>query len=210
MDKVSMAITYAKRNLVDLVYRAACIEGLGTTFPSTEAILNKLPVTISSSDEVLFILNMRDAYRFLLDNLDYDNSFMLIREFNKICGKGLIYGCGELRKIDVSIGGTKWRPQIPIDSDIYDAIHKLNTMEDAESKAIAYFCYLCRSQLFIDGNKRVAQLMANKILIENGIGIFAVPDDMITEFKKLLVEYYETNNALKLCQFLKSYCIERV
>ena len=31
--------------------------------------------------------------------------------------------------------------------------------------------------MFIDGNKRVAQLMANKVLVENNIGIFQIPFD---------------------------------
>jgi len=32
-----------------------------------------------------------------------------------------------------------------------------------------YFCYAARTQIFIDGNKRVTQLIANKVLIENDI-----------------------------------------
>lgn len=208
-DKVLRCITYAKRNLVDLVYRSANVEGLGTTFPDTEAIIENLPVN-TTRDEVIFILNMRDAYRFLFDNIDYDDNLMFIRELNKIAGNNLIYGSGRLRTQNVTIGGTKWIPTIPNEAVVLEDINMLSSVANAETKAVAYFCYLCRSQLFIDGNKRVAQLMANKILIENGVGIFAIPVERLTEFKRLLVSYYEMNDALDLCIFLKTYCIERI
>lgn len=210
MGNIKAAVTLAKRNLVDIIYRATQVEGLSTSYLTTDAILNNSSFKVNHTDEVLFVLNMRNAYRFIFDNLDYNNCWMLIRELNKTAGQGLIYECGELRKQLVSIGGTSWTPDIPVESVVIDSIKKLNTIEDAESKAVAYFCYLCRSQLFIDGNKRVAQLMANKILIENGVGILSIPDTKLGIFKKLLLEYYETNNAINLCQFLKSYCIERI
>ena len=72
------------------------------------------------------------------------------------------------------------------------------------------FCYLARAQIFIDGNKRVAQLMANKILIENNIGIFQIPIDLLEEFKSLLINYYESANDTKIIEFMKKYCIIRL
>lgn len=210
MDKIKATITLAKRNLVSMIYNSTQVEGLSTSYLTTDAILNNQAFSVKHTDDVLFILNMKRAYHFIFENLDYNNCWMLVRELNKIVGQDLIYNCGELRKQDVSIGGTKWKPTVPVDTEVFESIKMLNTMEDAESKAIAYFCYICRSQLFIDGNKRVAQLMANKVLIENGIGVFSIPADKTQLFKKLLLDYYETNDAKRLCQFLKSYCIERV
>ena len=35
------------------------------------------------------------------------------------------------------------------------------------------FCFIARTQMFLDGNKRVAQLMCNKIMMEDDIGIFS-------------------------------------
>lgn len=151
---------------------------------------------------------MRDAWRFLLDNLDYNNCWMLLREFNNIAGRDLIYTCGILRRHDVSIGGTSWKPSIPVEADVYAAIKELNAIEDDIERALSYFCYIARTQLFIDGNKRVAQLMANKILIESGIGILAIPVDDVAEFKRLLIEFYETGNSDSIKDFLKSKCIQ--
>lgn len=60
LDKKEMAISLGKRQLVDSIWKSAGIEGLGTTFPNTELILENLPVT-TSRNEVYFICNMKRA-----------------------------------------------------------------------------------------------------------------------------------------------------
>ena len=64
--------------------------------------------------------------------------------------------------------------------------------------------------MFIDGNKRVAQLMTNKVLIEHNIGIFQIPIEKLEEFKGMLIEYYETGEDTKIIGFMKAYCIRRI
>lgn len=76
------AIEMAKRLLVDSIWKSANLEGLGTTFPKTEAILANVPTT-TNTEEVLFVINMKRAWQFLLENLDYGNNLMLLREYNK-------------------------------------------------------------------------------------------------------------------------------
>lgn len=207
--RVKMATDLAKRSIVDSIWKSANVEGLGTTFPNTEAILENLPV-LTRRDEVLFILNMRDAWHFLLDNLEYNNCWMLLREFNNIVGRDLIYGCGMLRRHDVSIGGTTWKPAIPVEADVYETVRNINDIEEDVDRALSYFCFITRAQLFIDGNKRVAQLMANKVLIESGIGILSIPVDKAVLFKELLVKFYETNDDSTLKDFLRTECITYV
>lgn len=202
-------LNFAKRLLVDSIWKSANLEGLGTTFPKTEAILENIP-TETKREEVLFIVNMKRAWDFLLQNVDYNNCFMLLREYNKIVGDNLFYGSGEIRKSEVFIGGTTWKPSIPLEDEIYEKLKELNSINDIELKALKYFCYVARTQMFIDGNKRVAQLIANKILIENDIGVFQIPVDAIEAFKGLLLEFYETNNDAEIIEFMKEYCIIRI
>lgn len=64
-------------------------------------------------------------------------------------------------------------------------------------------CFIARSQMFLDGNKRVAQLMCNKIMMQNDIGIFSIPYDDIDMFKKLLVDFYETNESYEIKDFFR-------
>ena len=203
------AIDMAKRLLVDSIWKSANLEGLGTTFPKTEAILANAPTT-TKTEEVLFIVNMKRAWQFLLDNLNYDNSLMILREYNKIAGELLFNYAGEIRTIPVQIGGTAWEPEIPQTGVIIDNLKEIEKIEDVEWKALKYFCYVARTQMFIDGNKRVAQLIANKVLIENNVGIFQVPIEKLEEFKRLLIEFYETDNDEEIIGFMKKFCIKRL
>ena len=203
------AIEMAKRLLIDSIWKSANLEGLGTTFPKTEAILANAP-TMTKTEEVLFIINMKRAWQFLLDNLDCGNSLMLLREYNKIAGELLFHYAGDIRTIPVQIGGTTWEPEIPQTGIIIDNIEEIEKIEDLELKALKYFCYIARTQMFIDGNKRVAQLMANKVLIENNVGIFQIPIEKLEEFKGMLISFYESGNDVEIIEFMKEFCIKRV
>lgn len=203
------AIEMAKRLLVDSIWKSANLEGLGTTFPKTEAILANAPTT-TKTEEVLFVINMKRAWQFLLDNLEYNNCIMLLREFDKIVGELLFSYAGEIRTIPVQIGGTSWEPEMPHTGIIMESIKKIEEIDDSELKALKYFCYIARTQMFIDGNKRVAQLMANKVLIENNIGIFQISIEKLEEFRGLLIEFYESGNDTKIIEFMKENCIRHV
>ncbi len=203
------AVEMAKRLLVDSIWKSANLEGLGTTFPKTEAILANAP-TNTKTEEVLFVINMKRAWQFLLDNLEYKNSIMLLREFDKIVGELLFRYAGEIRTIPVQIGGTSWEPEMPHTGVIMEAISQLEEITDIEQRALKYFCYIARTQMFIDGNKRVAQLMANKVLIEYNIGIFQIPIEKLEEFKGMLLVFYESGNDAQIIGFMKEYCIRRV
>lgn len=203
------AVEMAKRLLVDSIWKSANLEGLGTTFPKTEAILANAPTT-TKTEEVLFVINMKRAWQFLLDNLDYNNCFMLLRQYNKIVGELLFRNTGEIRKTPVQIGGTSWEPEMPQEGVIIEELNKIEQIDDVEDRAIAYFCYVARTQIFIDGNKRVAQLIANKVLIENNIGIFQIDLENLEQFKTLLLQFYETNDKTIIASFLKEHCIKRL
>ena len=70
--------------------------------------------------------------------------------------------------------------------------------------------YGMRSQLFWDGNKRTSTICANKIMIENGVGIIKVPDNKLEEFNTLLTEFYNTNEMAKIEQFIYDNCIDGI
>lgn len=204
MDNMSIAM--GKRQLVDSIWKSAGIEGLGTTFPNTEKILMNLPVQ-TKRDEVLFIVNMKRAWFFLFDHVDHPNTLPFLRELNKICMEELSFDAGNVRTAPVRIGRTSWIPEMPQEEQIIEHLAKIDCMDDRLDAALEMFCYITRTQMFLDGNKRVAQLMCNKIMMENDIGILSIPYDEIDQFKEKLVDYYETNDTDLLKDFLRERCL---
>ncbi len=203
---LTYSISLAKRHLVDSIWKSAGIEGLGTTFPNTEKILENLPVE-TTRDEVLFIVNMKRAWNFMLDNLDYPDNLMFMRELHKVTMEGLLFDAGTVRKGMVTIGGSTYVPEIPHEGVVMSELQCLSEYTDKIEQALDTFCYIARTQIFTDGNKRMAQLMCNKVLIENDLGIFSIPYDKIGEFKELLVDFYETDDNDKIKEFFRAYCI---
>ena len=202
----NMSISMGKRQLADSIWKSAGIEGLGTTFPNTEKILENVPVQ-TRRDEVLFIINMKRAWYFIFDNVDYPNNISYLRELNKICMAELSYDAGNIRTAPVTIGGISWIPELPQEEMIREKLVEISNMSDRLEAALEMFCFVTRTQIFLDGNKRVAQLMCNKMMMEADIGIFSVPYDQIDTFKELLVDYYETNDSNKIKDFFREKCL---
>ena len=202
----NMSISMGKRQLVDSIWKSAGIEGLGTTFPNTEKILENIPVQ-TKRDEVLFIVNMKRAWYFIFDNVDYHDNISYLRELNKICMAELSYDAGNIRTAPVTIGGASWIPELPQEEMIREKLVEISNMSDRLEAALEMFCFVTRTQMFLDGNKRVAQLMCNKMMMEADIGIFSVPYDQIDTFKELLVNYYETNDSNKIKNFFRDKCL---
>jgi Fic family protein len=209
MSNIDNCVFMAKRMLTDSIWKSANIEGLGTSYPNTECILNNIPVN-TTWEESTFITNMNRAWRFILDNISVKNDLLFLRSLHEVCCKMLARNAGELRTGTVRIGGCTYIPDIPNIEDVYNALNSIDNIKDPINKAMVMFCYLTRSQLFWDGNKRMAQLMTNKILIENGVGILNFKIDLIPDLINHLVKFYESNDAYELCSFIHNNCIDLV
>lgn len=77
-------------------------------------------------------------------------------------------------------------------------------------RAIRTGLWLMRCQVFKDGNKRIGSFAINKILIENGKGIFKVPVELDGTFNQMLVSYYESNNEDELTTCIYNNCLDGV
>lgn len=214
-DKFSMSIEdnlfYAKRNIVDSIYTEARLEGIGVTYPETNEIFNGRTVAGLSVDDTIKINNLKHAWQFIMDTIDYPVDLRYIRQVNAEVGKGIVMDAGKLRNIDVRIGGTDWRPGIPDEDAAREAVKAI--MESSKSvteKSIDMMLYIMRSQMFMDGNKRTAQITANKMMIEGGAGIITIPVSRQQDFIKLLVDFYESNDASCISDFLYGSCIDGI
>lgn len=202
-------IFLAKRNIVDYIWKSANLEGIGVTYPDTQAIYNGMAVSGYTIDEINAINDLKYAWQFLLGHINDKLDLEFIEKVHMLLGKFTIINAGSLRHEEVRIGGTEWIPEIPDKEKVnYEILRIYNSQAIPLSKALDLALYLMRAQLFYDGNKRLAMLIGNKIMISEGQGIISVKQKDIKEFYKLLIEFYETNNVSAIKQFLYNNCID--
>ena len=197
----------AKKVLVSNIYNSARLEGINTTYPDTKTILEGVNVPSLKLDEINCILNLRDAWNFTLSNIDSNVTLDFICKVNSFVSRNESLEWGVLRRGKVGINGVDYIPSIPNRDDVIINIKEILKEENITSRSLNLMLYLMRSQIFWDGNKRTAMIVANKILIENGCGIISVKENNINEFNKLLTEYYNTGNKNKIISFLYDKCI---
>lgn len=199
----------AKRNIVDYIYKSAQLEGLGVTYPDTDAIFNGMAAPSVKVTDIIAVNNLKKAWQFLLDTLDPPLDYAYLCKLNQIVGgDNLVYNAGYIRTLPVSIGGTSWKPEMPVEDDIKNRLMELQNIENATERSIDIMLYCMRGQFFLDGNKRTAMLAANKEMIANGQGIISIPVESIRQFTPLLVEFYETGQPDKIKEFIYKNCID--
>lgn len=205
-------VLFAKRNIVDSIYSEAKLEGISVTFPSTYAIFSGRTVTSLSVDDTVKINNLKHAWEFILSTLDCPTDLRYIRQINSEVGKGVVFREGLLHETDVRVEGTSWKPDIPNEEIIKRFIKNVanNKKFSATDRAIRTMLYIMRTQMFYDGNKRTAQLLANKIMIENGAGVLSIHVEDQDAFLEKLVNFYETDDEEDIASFVYERCIEGV
>lgn len=208
-EKVAQNVDFAKRHLVDTIYKQAILEGVATTFADTESIIEGGKVNNMTSEDILKIVNLKHAWEFILNKnvILSDTNFALLCEINKMVEEGFYYSAGKVRNVPVTIGGTTWKPDLPIESVIKEELEEIfNKKMDDVDRAIELLLYTMKKQIFIDGNKRTSVIYSNHYLISKGKGIIAVPAELTEEFKDLLIPYYEVKDEKKIKKFIKEKC----
>lgn len=212
-NSIKNNIDFAKRYLVDTIYNQAILEGIATTFLDTENIIEGGIVNNMTANDILKIINLKHAWEFILnENVIKSNpDFSLLCDINKFVLEGFYYSAGKIRNVPVNIGGTNYKPNLPVETDIKENIVEiLNKRINCVDKSIELLLYIMKKQIFIDGNKRTAIIFINHYLISNGKGIIVIPSELVEQFRKLLVNYYETDNILEIKKFLKEKCYKKI
>ena len=207
--RVLLNIDFARANVKSLIYDQAVLEGVSTTFPQTETILENGEVYGVKASDVQKILNLNHAWEFIVDPdvIASPCNFYLLSHIARLINEGFYTNGGDVRSVPVSIGGSKYTPPLPNEYDIKEILASiLNAESSSIDTAIELALYCMKSQIFIDGNKRASIIFANHFMIQNGIGLLVVPEALVPEFKKLLVAYYEGRNEPLIKQFLREQC----
>ena len=201
----------AKRTLIDSIYQQANLEGIGVTFAETQDIINNVNVDSINPKDISKVCCLRDGWKYLFENLENDLNLIFLEDIHNLIARfDVDYRyLGKIRKDEVMISGTSWRPKVPSEHDIDILCEKLNAIDknNITDSAIDIGLYIMRMQPFKDGNKRVGSYAINKILIENGKGIFNVPVELDGTFKQKLVDYYVSNDNSELKEFISEKCL---
>lgn len=210
--EVILNLDFARANMKSNIYDQAILEGVTTTFPQTESIIDNGEVNGMTPTDVQKILNLKHAWEFILDKdvLLSDSSYYILCRIAKLVNEGFYDDGGRIRGVPVTIGGSSYIPPLPIETIIMEQLSAILSLENESIDVAIEVCLYCmKTQIFNDGNKRAAIIFANHYLISHGGGLLVIPEKKVSQFKKLLVDYYEDKGFIKIKDFLKQECWKR-
>ena len=168
------------------------MENRNVTFPQTKTILDGVNVPNVTLDDIQAILNMRDAWHFMLNTMDAPLTIEYLCSLN-----------GYITRNE--------QPPIPslngAETELSDILSDSST---ATEKALNLFTWGARGQLFWDGNKRTSLMAANKVLISAGAGMLTITDRHMERFNDLLLDFYNTGEGGELMRYLYDNAIQGI
>ncbi|WOO86843.1 Fic family protein [Mollicutes bacterium LVI A0039] len=205
---------FSKNYIVEILYSISLFENLNVTPKGIESIINLSSETIKISGHDNAILNSAiESWYWVLDTLSQPITLEYIIDINRRIAKHQALKVGTLRDgAGGFVHGSNFNPPIPERNQVEKKIEAYLKKNNKLIGALEYFCYATKYQLFYDGNKRTSYLIVNKVLIENGIGVFYIHDQFRDEFNQLLNDHYNKSHIDieyqgKLIEFIQDRCI---
>ena len=199
----------AKKHWDENVYCGMKMENRAVTFSQTKTILEGVNVPNVHLDDIQAILNMRDAWRYLMQSFEEPLTLEYICKLNDYIARNEALEWGKLRSGRVSISGTDYLPPIPNEEAVKEQLAAiLNEDTTATEKTLNLFLWGTRGQLFWEGNKRTCLVAANKLLLAAGAGMLTIQEKNMERFNTLLVAYYDTGEGKELKTFLYDHALQ--
>lgn len=204
---------YAKKNLVNLVFTNSRFEGVNTTLPQTQTIIDGMSAAGVSIDDTNVIVQLKRGWQYII-NEDRPLSLKIEQNINMLVARYDSLDPGNFRtgNVSVNLGEQKaWEPPKPdltAEKEFFINLMKKDT--STTDKAITLMYHNMRNQLFWDGNKRTATLAANKLMIDHGAGLINIPLNVWDEWNKLISEYYVSGKMDKLKEWTYQYGIQGI
>lgn len=212
-EQVLRNIDFARANLKANIYDQAVLEGVATSFPQTEDIIENGRVNGVSANDVQKILNLKHAWEFVIDRdvIATKTDYYILCHVAQLVNEGFYNEGGRIRGVPVMIGGTSYVPPLPIELVVKECIAGIVADGGEPVEVAARLCLYCmKTQIFNDGNKRTAVIFANHYLIGQAAGLLVIPEKDVPEFKRLLVAYYEDKDSGEMVAFMKEKCWRRM
>lgn len=206
-------IAFARVNMKMNIYDQAVLEGVATSFPQTEEIIDNGKISGVTATDVQKILNLKHAWEFILDRdvIASRSDYYMLSHIARVVNEGFFAEGGRIRGVPVTIGGSSYVPPLPNELDVKEKIREIIEESDEVINTAIKLCLYCmKTQIFLDGNKRASVIFANHYLISHGGGFLVIPEKEVPEFKRLLVKYYEGEDITVIADFMKKYCWKKI
>lgn len=200
-------------NFTNLVHTNARFEGIHTTLPQTQTIMDGLGVDGVSIDDINTIVQIKRGWAFITAS-DAPITLDLEQQINAIVAKNDSLAPGAFRtgQGGVDIGSTDFFTPDEVDLNKETAyLTKLLTCgKSATEISLRLMYHIMRGQLFWDGNKRTATLVANKYMIDHGAGLINVPLNLWPEWNTHISTYYKTGHMDEILSWTYDNAIQGV
>lgn len=203
---------FARTNFTKLVHSNSRFEGVTTTLPQTQTIMDGMSVSGVPIADVLTIVNLKRGWQYVTTQLE-PLSLQVEKDINQIVAAEDALVPGELRQGQggVSLGASDFFEPPMIDEQQEIAFLQ-TTLSDSTTtttdKALTVLYHNMRQQIFWDGNKRTATLAANKIMIDGGAGLINVPLDQWEYWNQLIADFYRSNDMTTVKQWTYEHAIQ--
>ena len=207
--RVLLNLDFARVNMKASIYDQAVLEGVATTFPQTEDIIENGKVSGMTASDVQKVLNLKHAWEFIMDKdvISCPTDYYVLCHIARLVNEGFYLDGGRIRGVPVTIGGTTYIPPLPIEQIVREELDRILRGSGDEIETAIRLCLYCmKAQIFNDGNKRAAVIVANHYMISHGQGLLVIPESVVPEFKRLLVAYYEDRDNGEITAFLREKC----
>ena len=184
---------------IDLSWKSSQIEGNTYSLLETELLLKeKQTAAGKTKEEAIMLLNHKDALDFVAAHPDYLANLTVARieDIHSLLIKELGVD-RNIRNCRVGITGTNYRPldnEFQIREALQQTCDLVNSRSNVFEKALFVLVLLSYIQAFNDGNKRVARITCNAILIANGYCPISFRTVDSIDYKKAMLLFYEQNN----------------
>ncbi len=188
-----------ERLSIDLTWKSSQIEGNTYSLLDTEILLKEQQTAKGKTvEEAIMLLNHKKAIDFLLQNPSFFEALKIrdIEDLHSMLVEKLDIQ-RNIRKELVRVGGTAY---IPLDNEfqireaLQNACRVINSKKNVFEKALLTLVLFSYIQPFMDGNKRLARIVANGILIANNYCPISFRTVESVDYKKAMLIFYEQNN----------------